>query len=166
MGELDVANAAIYAETRDLSAADVLERSRRSWEALAAEIDACTVEDLLSARPDQPDRKAWEIVPGNTHGHLAEHLGYWHSERGDEASAEAAQLWQLGLDERAFKDPKQRGNAVYNLACYFARRGRAQDALPHLKKSFELNPSLREWAKQDVDINPIRSDEQVVRLLG
>jgi len=165
-GELDVVNAGIYAETKDLSAQAVRDRSRRSWDALASEIEACTVEDLLSSRPGQPDRKAWEIVPGNTHGHLAEHLGYWHSERGDEASAEAAQLWQLGLDERAFSDPKQRGNAVYNLGCYYARRGRAHEALPHLIKSFELNPSLREWAKQDVDLDLIRTDEKFARLVG
>ena len=166
MGELDVANAAIYAETKDLSADAVRDRSRRSWDALAAEIEACTVDDLHGSRPGQPERQAWEIVPGNTHGHLAEHLGYWHSERGDEASAEAAQLWQLGLDERAFDDPKQRGNAVYNLACYFARRGRTPEALPFLAQSFKLNPALREWAKQDHDLDPIRSDEQVARLLG
>ena len=165
MGELDVANAAIYAETKDLSVDAVRERSRRSWDALASEIEACTVQDLLGARPGQPDRKAWEVVPGNTHGHLAEHLGYWHSERGDEASAEAAQLWQLGLDERAFDDPKQRGNAVYNLACYFARRGRKEEAMPYLTQSFKLNPSLREWARKDVDLDPIRGDDQVARLL-
>ena len=38
--------------------------------------------------------------------------------------------------------------------------------MPLLRKGIELRPDLREWAKQDTDLDPIRSKPEVASLLG
>ncbi|HVU78625.1 MAG TPA: DUF1028 domain-containing protein [Gaiellaceae bacterium] len=47
---------------------------------------------------------------------------------------------------------------LYNLACYEALAGRRDDALGHLRRSLELDPSFRELAANDTDFDPIRAD--------
>jgi hypothetical protein len=163
---LDERNAKIYAATQSWPASRVIDDARRSWDLLEAAIEACSADDLLKPRPGNPDQKAWEVVPGNAHFHLGEHLGYWSSERGDEAAAEAAARWAYELSEVAFPDDVARGFGAYNFGCFFARKGRARDAVVYLQRGLELVPSLRDWAKQDSDLDPIRSSPELVALLG
>ncbi len=67
-------------------------------------------------------------------------------ERGDYAAA--ADL----LAATAGDDP----NALYNLACYESLAGRGDEALAHLRRAVELDPSFRELALSDADFDPIR----------
>ncbi len=163
---LDERNAKIYKATQGWPAATVLDDARRSWHLLEAAIEACSPEDLVKPRPGNADQQAWAVVPGNAHFHLAEHLGYWSSERGDEAAAESAATWAYELNGVAFPDDEARGYGAYNFGCFFARQGRAEDAVVYLRRGFELVPSLRDWAKQDVDLDPIRSSPEVAQLLA
>jgi hypothetical protein len=45
---------------------------------------------------------------------------------------------------------------LYNLACYEAQAGDHDEAIEHLTRAFEREPSLREHAKGDSDLDPIR----------
>lgn len=45
----------------------------------------------------------------------------------------------------------------YNLACYEAQLGELDSARAHLERSFELDKKLREYAKSDPDLAPLRS---------
>jgi tetratricopeptide (TPR) repeat protein len=108
----------------------------------------------------------WEVVPGNCHLHVAEHLVFWYEAQGDDRAAEQAQLWALEVQEAAFSDPRSRSFGTYNLACYYARNRRAAEALPHLKRSFELNPDLKEWARQDKDLDRVRDDPALRAILA
>ena len=47
---------------------------------------------------------------------------------------------------------------LYNLACYESLAGRPDDALAHLRRALELDPSYRTMAAQDPDFEPIRAD--------
>jgi tetratricopeptide (TPR) repeat protein len=163
--DINQENAGIYAAARELPAAAVIEAARRSWDSLAAAIEGCTEDVLRQPRPGRPQTLTWEAVPGNTHAHLAEHLGYLAEERGDAAGAEAAARWAHDLDNEAFPEPRQRGNADYNLGCYFARRGQAGQALPLLRRGFALNPSLKDWARKDADLDPLRATSELATLL-
>ena len=49
-------------------------------------------------------------------------------------------------------------NVLYNLACFEALAGRADDALEHLAEAVEADPRTREWAQTDSDFDAIRSD--------
>lgn len=157
-------NAKLYAEMRDLSTKDVLHRAARSWAALADRIGACTEQQLLAPRPGRPGMQLWHAVRGNGYAHLGEHLGYWYEESGDEAGAETAALWARDLSA-AIPSDDERGNGEYDLACFYAKRGRASEAVGHLRRGLTLNPKLREWAATDRDLDPIRSDSEVARLL-
>jgi hypothetical protein len=45
---------------------------------------------------------------------------------------------------------------LYNLACYESLAGRRADAVAHLRRSIELDPSYRELARDDPDFAPVR----------
>ncbi len=164
--ETDEFNARVYAATRDQPAASVLAEGRRSWDALEQALDACSEEDLLKPQHRRPDQPLWQVIPGNTYFHVGEHLGYFHSERGDDAAAEAAAKWAYDLARETLTEDRQRGTADYNLGCFYAARGRAEEAMPYLRRGIELNPSLRDWAKRDTDLDPIRSAPELARLLA
>jgi tetratricopeptide (TPR) repeat protein len=159
-------NAKVYEATRNQRAAAVLDQASRSWDTLAAAVEACSEEDLLKPRIRRPEQAAWQVIPGNTFFHIAEHLGYWNDERGQPAQSEAAALWSHDLANKNFPDERQRGTADYNLGCFYAVRGRAEMAIPYLRSGIELNPSLRGWAKTDSDLDSIRSRQELVRLLA
>ena len=44
----------------------------------------------------------------------------------------------------------------YNLACFEAVAGRADDAVAHLRRAHELDPTTRQWAADVPDLDPIR----------
>jgi hypothetical protein len=47
---------------------------------------------------------------------------------------------------------------LYNLACCEALAGKPQDAIEHLRAAFERMPRLREFARGDSDLDPIRDE--------
>jgi len=164
--DIDGGNAKIFEATRHQRAASVLEEARRSWATLEAALEACSEEDLLKPRVRRSQAALWQVIPGNTYFHIAEHLGYWHDERGEPDQSEAAALWAHDLADKNSPDDQQRGTADYNLGCFYAVRGRAEKAIPYLRSGIELNPSLREWAKTDSDLDSIRSRPELERLLA
>ncbi len=159
-------NARVYEAARHEPATAVREAAVRSWDRLAGAADACSEEDLEKPRLRRPEQKLWQIIPGNTYFHIAQHLGWWNTERGDDVAAEDAAKWAHDLATRLFPEERARGYADYNLGCFYAARGRAGDAIPYLRSSLELNPVLRDWAKRDSDLDPIRSSTELAHLLA
>jgi tetratricopeptide (TPR) repeat protein len=45
---------------------------------------------------------------------------------------------------------------LYDVACFESLAGRREDALEHLRQAFERDPSLRKFAADDSDLDPIR----------
>ena len=120
----------------------------------------------MSPRPYRPDGQTWEVVPGNAHLHLAEHLGYLALERGDMRAAEEAARWGHDLDVGAFPDPRSSAYTHYNLGCYYARNRRSGEAAPWFEKAFGLKPDLKAWAAKDTDLDAVRTHAQISRLLA
>jgi tetratricopeptide (TPR) repeat protein len=164
--DIDGENANIYAAARNLAAKAVIQSARQSWDSLLGAVEASSQALLRSPRPGRPNTLVWETVPSNVHAHLAEHLGYLAEARDDATGAEAAARWAHDLDVKAFPDLRQRGNADYNLACFFAKRRRADEALPLLREAFRLNPDLKAWALKDGDLDPLRSAPDLASLLA
>ncbi len=48
--------------------------------------------------------------------------------------------------------------AAYNIACFQALAGRLDDARPLLRRAFQLNPELADWARQDTDLTALRDE--------
>jgi hypothetical protein len=166
LGDEDVENAAIYARSRDLPVTEIKRQAARSYDLLIDEVAACTEEDLHRPHPLVPEREVWSSVPGNGHQHLADHLTFIAQDRGRSEAAEAAQLWARELVFETFADPTSLSHADYNLACYYARLGQAEKAMPLLSAALEANAGLRDWATRDHDLDPIRDRPEVKALLG
>jgi hypothetical protein len=161
----DTQNAIIYAEYRDRPAAEILTAARQSWDRVAAAIEACSEDELMRPHPHGKDRTISDSGPANA-GHLGIHLMFWYRESGDDASAEAAMRWAYELEIAAPLDAKARAYASYNLACFYAVVGRAGEAVPLLRDSFDGAPELVDWAHKDADLDPIRGDREIASLLA
>jgi uncharacterized Ntn-hydrolase superfamily protein len=70
-------------------------------------------------------------------------------ERGEHAAAADVLLEAAAVGDDA--------DLLYNLACYEALAGRSDDAVEHLRRALKLNPSFRELAAGDADLDPIRA---------
>ena len=161
--DVDSRNAAIYDEHRGDSAATVRATAVESYAALIDAVIACSDADLLRERPENAG-PVWRVVPGNGHGHVAQHLSYWAVEHGDPDAAEEAARWSYAINSELF--PENQPVADYNFACFYARNGAVDQALPLLSSALRARPDLRAFALEDVDIEPIRDDPRVESLLG
>jgi hypothetical protein len=72
-----------------------------------------------------------------------------HANAGD--WAKARDVVAEGLAEHG-----EHPSLLYNLACYEAKAGDSDAAVKHVTRAFELNSDLREHAKTDTDLDPIR----------
>jgi tetratricopeptide (TPR) repeat protein len=55
---------------------------------------------------------------------------------------------------------------LYDLACFESLAGRAEDAIEHLRRAIEIDARYREYAQDDEDLDPIRTDPRTGALLG
>ncbi|HEV8375230.1 MAG TPA: DUF1028 domain-containing protein [Candidatus Polarisedimenticolia bacterium] len=54
--------------------------------------------------------------------------------------------------------PQDRGDAYYDLACFYSLAKDPQKALENLEKAFPLNPSLKAYSLNDTDLDPLRGN--------
>jgi hypothetical protein len=52
---------------------------------------------------------------------------------------------------------------IYNLACFESLAGRPDAALAHLNEAIELDPQMKDWAREDSDFDAIREDPRFPR---
>jgi tetratricopeptide (TPR) repeat protein len=161
----DFENARIYEETHQLPAASVIEAAERSWDRLSSALEDCSDEILSKARIRGRQEPLWQVVPDQTH-HVAEHLVYLHTEAGNDASAEQAARWAHEIAASTLTDDRGRGAVEYNLGCFYALRARFDEAMPYLLRGMELRPDLRDWAKQDSDLELLRARVDLAVKLG
>ena len=162
--EQDARNAQTYEENRDRSAADIKAEAHASWERLAHAVEACSEEELAMPHPGQPEMPLWDTVSGG-YAHLGNHLMFWHMDSHNRKAAESAATWAWEVDGSIFATPKSRAYADYNLACFYGRVGRLDKAVPLLLQSFDVVPELVDNARTDPDLDRIRDDPRVMKLL-
>lgn len=153
----------IYEANKEQTAAEVIAGAADSWDLIEAALRACTEEELARPHPYDSNRTLVDGLPSN---HLAAHIFWCHLDMGNEKAAEAILRWAQDVSSRTATDPLTHAIVIYNLACFYARTGRPEDAIPLLRKSFESAPNLRDWAHKDPDLDPIRDEEGVVQLLA
>jgi tetratricopeptide (TPR) repeat protein len=62
------------------------------------------------------------------------------------------------VEARFFNTPEKLADSRYNLACVYARLGRADEAIPLLREALAANPELAAWARKDADLDRIREE--------
>jgi tetratricopeptide (TPR) repeat protein len=107
--------------------------------AAVATADATTVL-AVGGTPGQPFRPSpWEW------SFAAEGL----VQAGDHAAA-------IDLMREALELHPDNASTLYNLACFEALAGQADEAIEHLTRAAELEPKTAAWAEDDSDLDPIR----------
>ncbi len=139
----DVTNAGFYADTHQLPAKAILESAASSWNSLEEAVTACTEDMLMAPRPGFPHLKAWKTVPEKAVDHLSDHLQYWYAEHGDAAAEDRAAMWRYEVNTAAFPEDRRVAVEEFALGQFFARRGRPEEARPHLQAALALRPDLR-----------------------
>ena len=129
------------------------------------EIDGDTVDapvgTLVFVRPEGT-RTAFAEEAGTTVLAVGSKVGEPYEVGGWEVWAEFHPAYEAGdydtVIERARETVEASGYAspLYNLACCEALAGRTDDSIGHLRVAFERRPSLRDLAKEDTDLDPLR----------
>ena len=124
---------------------------------------------LVFVRPEG-HRTAFAAEASTTVLAIGSRVGRPYEAGGWEVWAEFHPAYEAGdyeaVIERARATLEGSGYAtpLYNLACCEALAGRKEDAIDHLRVAFERRPSLRDLAKEDADLAPLR-DEPAFREL-
>jgi len=102
-------------------------------------------------------RKALESDPQNLNALNNIGVLCMHQKR----DGEAIEIFYKLLDAKGdWADP------YYNLACLFSRQGDIPKGLRHLKIALWLNKGLREWARNDPDLEPLRSRPEYPKIVN
>jgi len=159
--EFDETNAVVFERHRAKDWSEVTRLSEQAWADLEAGVRRLADDQLgaPSPLPSLGGRPIWRMVIIDASTHPLTHLGAYAVRHGRAADAtrweedNAAKLAPLD------SSPAWRGTLRYNLACHFAVRGRSPEAVAALADALRLNPDLREWSRQDADLESLRGHE-------
>jgi tetratricopeptide (TPR) repeat protein len=147
-------NARVFEDWRERSWQAVTDESERIFDALVAQVREFDPTALAD-----PNRYEWQngrsllsSLVVNGFWHPESHIAQCYIDRGDMPRATrmqeqlTEQLGQYG-DQLA-----PRGEALYNLACFYATSGQADKALALLPEALRIQPDVVEWSKEDPDL--------------
>lgn len=157
LGDDDTVNREAFEQRRAWPWQRVAEDAERAYANVVAEVRAAG-DDLLTDAAQLPwpsERPLWSSVLGNGFDHIFEHVARFYIARGDEVRASAI-LERMRAQTALADVPGRRAVTLYNVACFYATMGRAEQAAPLLVESFRLDPALIEWSKQDSDLDSLR----------
>jgi hypothetical protein len=152
------------AETDALNAELQAARAGWPWEEIETEADAVSArleEELQLVDPAllHDSERLMGTTFGNGPYHALTHFG-WLVDAGV-ADAARVSAFAAELEALAAASPlpaRDRGTALYNLACYHALGGGLDRAKALVREAFALRPDLIEWADHDSDLDPIREE--------
>jgi tetratricopeptide (TPR) repeat protein len=149
----------------------LVQRGRAAFDLDGERVDA-PAGTLVFVQPDVK-RTAFAEEPGTTIIALGGIPGKAYELSGWEVWAPLRPLYEAGEYDAVI----QRGHEVieanpqyavplYNLACCESLAGRTTDAIEHLRQAIERSEQLREYAKEDSDLDPIRDEPAFKELVG
>jgi tetratricopeptide (TPR) repeat protein len=151
------ANARVFEEWRDRPWPAVIDESERAYDELIERIQAADDDDLVD-----PNRFEWQggrslvsSIVGNGIWHPLAHIAQFYVERGDLSRATRLQEELTELLGQYGDELTSRGEALYNLACFYSTSGQLDKALALLPEALRLRPDLLEWSKEDTDLVPL-----------
>ena len=86
-------------------------------------------------------------------------ISSWEYSRRAEARVKAGDSEAaVRIMEEVYAERPDDASTLYDLACFESLAGHREEALAHLRQAFERDPSMREHARDDTDLDPIRDD--------
>jgi hypothetical protein len=165
--DFDAENEKIYQRHREDSWESVVKFQEGAYGQLVEQVELAGEDDLVD-----PDRFAW--LKGNSLLKRTFHNGYFHplwhlallsnergeGERGSQIMDDVTRN-SLTLDESA---PWQ-GQALYNLACFYALSGEKDKSLENLSQACSLRPDMVKYSKEDADLESLWDDPGFLALV-
>jgi tetratricopeptide (TPR) repeat protein len=155
--QFEQANARVFEEWRDLPWPSVIEESERACHELIERVQAADGDALVD-----PNRFEWQqgrslvsSIVGNGVWHPQAHMAQFYVDRGDLPRATRLQEQLTELIGPYGDELTSRGEALYNLACFYSTSGQFDKALALLPEALRLRPDLLEWSKEDTDLVPL-----------
>jgi hypothetical protein len=155
-GDFDQANLEIFQEHKDKSWAEVLNMIRDSFGGITAYLEAVS-EDYLHSTLEGEEQTIWQSIANNYLMHPLIHL--WDFLRNHSLQEKIQDIFGedffqklRGLDT----SNHWQGLVEYNLACLLALSGETERSLQGLKKALEINPGVKDWSRQDPDLESLR----------
>ena len=148
----------------------VVLRGRARFE-IAGEVVDAREGTLVFVEPET-NRTAFAEEAGTTVLAVGSKVGQPYEVGGWEVWAEFHPLYEAGEYAAVIERGREALEAssyaapLYNLACCEAQVGRNEDALGHLRAAFAQRPSLRDLAKEDTDLDPLRDEPAFRELVG
>jgi tetratricopeptide (TPR) repeat protein len=157
LGEDDEVNARVQAQYGHRSWADV--------EAEVARVDA-VLRDLIAGadaaaladpdwHPSLQHRPVWLGIADNVFDHPAIHYADYYLAQGDLARATRVRETAVATLARLFHDTPAYTYALYNLGCFYALTGQADQALAAVGEALKRAPDLAAWAGQDSELDSL-----------
>jgi rhodanese-related sulfurtransferase len=152
---------------------EVLDEAARAHDALVVQVVAMSEAELITPRRDCAgnDEPLWPETLGNGIWQVFTGLVALARRRGDAASLAHLQALQIAAYEQALvererlgMEPEERGDVLYDMACFYAQVGKREQALVALADAARLRPGLAEYAKHDVDLESLRGEPAFVAI--
>jgi mannose-6-phosphate isomerase-like protein (cupin superfamily) len=148
----------------------VVLRGRARFEIDGDSVDA-PVGTLVFVRPEA-NRTAFAEEAGTTVLAVGSTVGEPYHGGGWEVWAPFHPQFEAGEYEAVIEQARETLEAsgyaapLYNLACCEAMAGRKEDAIDHLRQAIEKRPNLRELARRDTDLDPLREEPAFEELVA
>ena len=145
-------------------------RGRARFEIDGESVDA-PAGTLVFVRPEG-NRTAFAEEAGTTVLALGSTVGQPYHGGGWEVWAPFQPQFEAGEYEAVIDSARETLEAsgyaapLYNLACCEALAGRTDDAIAHVRVAIEKRPSLRDLAKEDTDLDPLRDEAAFKELVS
>lgn len=151
-------NQRLLAEHRGRPWAEIEAEVEQVYSGLIATLQAGAEDDLTDPqlRPWLNNRPLWLGITGNIYEHPVAHYADFYQARGDLARATHLRETAAGTVARLFPGTQAHGIAVYNLGCFYALNGQADQAIAAVREALECTPDLAVWSQQDSDLDSLR----------
>ncbi len=158
-------NDGIWIECQSKTFEDIRAQEEAAWQRFTEIVRGFSPADLL-------DKERFAFLDGRSlldralgyHGyHVAYHISDFRMAKGE---VEKARKFQESLTGQLSEYELWKANAVYNLACFFALHDLPAEALGQLKLAFAEKPELKDWARQDSDLDALRGEKEFLDLMG
>jgi hypothetical protein len=158
--EIDQVNADIFEAYRNRTWEEVRSIFKQAHTDAERFIHSLTEEELCDTqRYDWMEGKpTWRWFLGTFYIHAFGHYEAFYIKGGETAEAHRLKETAAASLLTVSDTDEWRALVTYNLACIDAIAGQKDKALERLKEALRLNPSLKEWSRQDPDLISLHGD--------